>query len=211
MPVPPRGAGENRAFTLVEVILAVALSALLLTIVYWTYFSINRSIEAATEGQDALDTGRTLSELIKKDIRAINPAQYAFVGKNQDVGDRPFGEMEFVTNALLETDPLRLRRVGYMMVRTDKGEMILVRRESKDLTDPLDNDPADNLPKAFEISRILTGFVVEFYNGTDWVQTWDSGVSNTLPKQVRVTMEVADARGKKKTFVAEEDIQSAAQ
>ncbi len=78
----PRKTGMAGAFTLVEVVLAVALSALLLTIVYWTYFSINRSIDAATENQDALDTGRTLSELIKRDIRAISPAQYPLVGKN---------------------------------------------------------------------------------------------------------------------------------
>ena len=206
----PRKTGMAGAFTLVEVVLAVALSALLLTIVYWTYFSINRSIDAATEGQDALDTGRTLSELIKRDIRAISPALYPLVGKNNMIEDSSFGELEFVTDALSETDPQRLRRVGYALILSDKGEKTLVRRESTDLSDLLDKSPADYPPKVFEISRIITGFLVEFYNGADWVQAWDSGATGQMPTQIRVTIDVSDAKGKIKRFVAEEAIQSQA-
>jgi len=52
---------KTSGFTLIEVLLALALSALLLTTVYWTYFSINRSIDAATEGHEAMETGKALS------------------------------------------------------------------------------------------------------------------------------------------------------
>ena len=163
--VLPRKTGMAGAFTLVEVILAIALSALLLTIVYWTYFSINRSVDAATESQDALDTGRTLSELIKRDIRSISPTPYPLVGKNTVIRNSSFGELEFVTNALSATDPQRLRRVGYALILSDNDEKTLVRRESKDLSDLLDKSPADYLPKVFEVSTVITGFLVEFYNG----------------------------------------------
>lgn len=206
-PSPGRAAAMARTgsgFTLVEVLLAVALSALLLTIVYSTYFSINRSIDATTEDQDALDTGRTLSELLKRDIRAISPGRYPFAGKNRVIEGRTFGELEFVTTALQETDPLRLRRVGYALITTDKGEKILVRKESTNLSKPL-----DNTARAFEVSRIITGFELQFFNGTDWVPDWDSTVAGTLPKQIRITIDVSNAKGKDKRFTAEESIQSA--
>ncbi len=206
--VLPRKTGMAGAFTLVEVVLAVALSALLLTIVYWTYFSINRSIDAATENQDAMDTGRTLSELIKRDVRSISPARYALLGKNTVIQNSSFGEVEFVTDALSGTEPQRLRRVGYALILSDKGEKTLVRRESTDLSDPLDKSPADYLPKAFEVSTIITGFLVEFYNGSTWLQTWDSGVTGQMPTQIRVTIDISDAKGKIRRFVAEESIQS---
>src|SRR5208283_4791031 len=160
--VLPRKTGMTGAFTLVEIVLAIALSALLLTIVYWTYFSINRSVDAATEGQDALDTGRTLSELIKRDIRSISPARYSLVGKNTVIRNTPLGELEFVTNALSATDPQRLRRVGYALIMSDDDEKTLVRRESTDLSDLLDKSPADYLPKVFEVSTIISGFLIEF-------------------------------------------------
>jgi type II secretion system protein J len=209
--VLPRKTGMTGAFTLVEIVLAIALSALLLTIVYWTYFSINRSVDAATESQDALDTGRTLSELIKRDIRAIRPAPYSLVGKNTVIQNSSFGELEFVTNALSGTDPQRLRRVGYALILSDNDKKTLVRRESTDLSDLLDKSPADYLPKIFEVSTEITGFLVEFYDNGNWVQAWDSGVTGQMPTQIRVTIDVSDAKGKIRRFVAEEAIQSAVQ
>lgn len=198
----------ERGFTLIEILLAVALSALLLTVVYWTYFSINRSIVAATEDQEAFETGRTLSELLKRDIRAINGVKYPLLAKNVEIqGDR-FGQLEFVTNALSPTEPQRFRRVQYVLVMTDSEGKVMVRKESTDLDDLIDKPPVDNPPKVFEISRIVTGFFVEFYDGAQWVQTWDSGASATLPKQIRATIDVVDTKGDKKRFVAEEAIQS---
>ncbi len=197
-------ANGNRGFTLVEILLAVALSALLMTIVYWTYFSINKSIDAATENQEALETGRILTELIKRDIRGISPARFRLAGKTEIVEGRAFGDMEFVTTAVLDGDPVRLRKVGYSLVANEKGERIFIRRESRNLDDTL-NDTA----KSFELSRIVNGFRVEFYNGTQWVATWDSGGGGNAPKQIRVTIDVTDAKGKTRTFTAEESIQSA--
>jgi type II secretion system protein J len=195
---------RNRGFTLVELLFAVALSALLMTIVYWTYFSINKSIDAATEDQEALETGRMLTELIKRDIRGISPARFGLTGKTEVIEGREFGDMEFVTTAVLDDDPVRLRKVGYALVANEKGERIFIRRESKNL-----DDTANETAKSFELSRIVNGFKVEFYNGTEWVATWDSGGGGNAPKQIRVTIDVSDAKGKPKRFTAEESIQSA--
>jgi len=208
--VLPRKAGKAGAFTLIEIVLAVALSALLLTIVYWTYFSINRSVDAASESQEAFETGRILSELIKRDIRSASPAQYPLVGKNDVVQGSSFGQLEFVTDALSATDPLRLRRVGYILMLSDNGDKTLVRRESTDLTDPLDDDRSDNPPRVFEMSQIVTGFLVEFYNGAGWVQAWNSGLTGDMPKEIRATIDVSDTKGNIRRFVAEEVIQGQA-
>ncbi len=197
---------RSDGFTLIEVILAVALSAVLLTVVYWTYFNIDRSINAATEGQDALETGRMLTEMIKRDIRGISPDRFSLKAKNGTVEGQSLGQMEFVTTAGFYTEPLKLRRIGYELVVNDKGDKILVRKESTDLSDPLDNTAT-----VFELSRIVRGFQVEFYNGTDWTQAWDSDVAGTLPKQVRVTFDISDTKGNDKKFAAEESIQSTIQ
>ncbi len=197
-------ANRNRGFTLVEVLFAVALSALLMTIVYWTYFSINRSIDATTENQEAIETGRMLTELIKRDIRGISPARFGLTGKTEIIEGRAFGDLEFVTTSVLDGEPALLRKVGYALIANEKGERILIRRESRNLDDTF-NDTA----KSFEVSRIVNGFQVEFYNGTEWVATWDSGGGGNAPKQIRVTIDVSDAKGKTKRFTAEESIQSA--
>ena len=105
----PRG-----GFTLIEVLLAVALSAALSTVVYWTYFSINKSIDAATENQEALETGRMLSEMMKKDIGGTITDRFWLKASNKRVVEgHSLGQMEFVTTAGYYTDPLKLRRIGY--------------------------------------------------------------------------------------------------
>ena len=197
---------KERGFTIIELMIAVALSALLLTIVYFTYFSINRSIEAATEDQDALETGRMLSELIKKDIRGISPSLSDLIGKNDVVDGLSLGQIEFVTSAGLPTDPLKMRRIGYALVTNNQGDKILVKKESTDLKDPFESSAS--APQVFEVSRIVKGFQLEFFNGTEWTTGWDSSVAGSLPTQIRVTIDVADAKGRDKKFVAEETIQS---
>jgi len=199
-------AGMTPGFTLIEILLAVALSALLLTAVYGTYFSINKSIDAALEDQEALDTGRTFSELLKKDIRGISPVRFSLKGKNEEIEGHSFGQIEFVTTAGIDKDAFRLRRVGYALVPRGKGEKALVRRESRNL-----NDPLDDSAKVFEISRIINGFHVEFFNGTEWTESWDSTATGGMPKQIRWATDVTDAKGNDRRFTAEEGIQSTSQ
>lgn len=195
---------RQHGFTLVEVILAVALSALLLTIVYWTYFNINRSIDAAEENQQALETGRILTEMIRRDIRGMITDRFSLKAKNQTVDDRVLGQVEFVTTAGFYADPLKLRRVGYELFVNDRGDKIFVRKESVDLSDTLDANA-----KVFELSRIVSGFQLEFFNGTEWTDAWDSDTTGALPKQIRVTFDVSDTKGRDKRFAAEESVRSA--
>lgn len=194
-------------FTLVEIVIAIALSAMLLTAVYWTYFNINRSIDAAQETQEAQETGRMLTEMIKKDIRGIVSDRFSFSAKNQTVDGWILGQVEFVTTAGFHAEPLKLRRIGYELVVNDKGDKVFVKKESTDLADPLDRTSA----KVFELSRIVRGFHLQFYNGTDWKETWDSDASGALPKQIRVIFDVSDSKGRDKRYSAEESVQSAIQ
>ena len=190
-------------FTLIELMLAVALSALLLSVLYSTYFAINRSIDAATEGQEALETGRMLSQLLRQDIRGINPNGYALTGRNEGVEDRVLGRIEFVTTSKTSSEQVGLRRVGYELRIDEKRQKVLVKRESSNLSEPVGNSA-----RVFELSRQIEGFRFEFYNGTEWLPEWDSGSIGALPKQIKVIVDIVDAKGKMRTFVASETIQS---
>jgi hypothetical protein len=178
------------------------LSALLLTTVYWTYFSIYRSIEVVTEGQEVFEAGRTLVELVKKDIRGMVPGKYPLVGKTETVEGAVLGDISFVTTSRLGTGPLTLRKVGYTLIRTDQGEKLLIRRESRDLKAEITDGTGT------ELSRLVASFDIGFYNGTEWMNQWDSGVTNTLPKQIRLTFDFVEGKGRVRTFYADEVIAS---
>lgn len=194
----------NSGFTLIEILLALALSALLLTTVYWTYFSINRSIDAATEGHDAMDTGRGLIELLKRDVRGITVAKFPLVATIEEIDGQKVGAIEFATTSHLGQSTHRLTRVGYALVQDSNGKKILVRRQTKDL-----RDEVVEFDMTSELSDIVSGFSLGFYDGTDWVDSWDSKTRNGLPKQVRITLDISDRKGKTKTFTTEESIPGA--
>jgi general secretion pathway protein J len=199
-----RMATKNSGFTLIEVMLALALSALLLTTVYWTYFSINRSIDAATEGHEAMETGRSLIELLKRDIRGITPERYTLVATNEEIDGQKAGTINFTTTAHLGPETHQLTRVGYALVQDPDGKKILIRKQTRNL-----RDEVAEYEMTSELSRIVDTFSLDFYDGTDWVDNWDSKARGALPKQVRITLDVSDRRGKTKTFTTEENIPGA--
>ena len=197
-PVTPGCSG----FTLLEIIIATGLASLLLLAVYTTYFSINRSIDAASEEQEILETGRILMELIKQDIRSIKATgNIVFISKIDFIEDEPVHRIDFITMSSMGSNVFGASVVGYFLIKNEEGERVFVRRESKDVRD----DPTEGGTN-FELSKLVTKFKLNFFNGEDWVDDWNSKASGKLPKQVRVTINVSDAKGNSKEFTTDEAI-----
>jgi general secretion pathway protein J len=195
---------RNSGFTLIEVLLALALSALLLTAVYWTYFSINRSIDAGTEGHEAMETGRNLIELLKRDIRGMTVAKFPLTAVTEEMDGQKAGAIDFVTTAQVGRDTHQLSRVGYALLKDPDGKKILIRKQTRNL-----RDDVVEYEMTAELSTIVNSFSFGFYDGTDWVDSWDSKAKGALPKQVRITLDISDRKGRTRTFTAEENIPGA--
>ena len=196
-------ARKESGFTLIEIMLAISLAALLLTAVYWTYFSINRSIEIASEGQESFEAGRILLDLVKKDIRGVVSGKYPLVGKTETIEGVVMGEISFVTTSHLGAGPLTVRKVGYALIKDERGEKVLIRKESGNLKGEMED------AAVAELSRLVKSFDLAFYNGTEWVNQWDSAANNSLPRQIRIIFDMLEGRGSTRTFRADEVIPNA--
>jgi type II secretion system protein J len=191
--------------TLLEMILAVALSAFLLLIAYSTYFGVNQAIEVASEEQELLETGRILVELLKHDLRGVvSSSKYPLKSEMVDLGEESASNIEFVTTSSINKGLLGMSRVGYALVRTEEGDMVFIRMEAKDLKADLKTEGT-----VFEVSRIITKFELGFYDGTTWIDSWGESNEGKLPRQVKITIDMKDGKGRMKTFVAEEALLSA--
>ena len=195
---------KHEGFTLLEILLAIALSALLLVTVYSVYFSIARSIRATLETQELLETGRILLEMLKHDIRGISGSRFPLVGTVEEINGKPVTSLVFVTSTPASTNPFRWNKVGYTLIQDRQGQVIFVKKTAKKPSDNL-----DELGTVFEVSRLVNSFRVTFFDGTTWVDQWDSGSAGKLPKQVRISVELSDERKNVQTFTAEEGIPSA--
>lgn len=184
-------------------IIAIGLSAFLLLLVYSTYFGINRAVDAASEEQETLETGRTLVELLRQDFRgALASEKYVFKGEVKELtGSDTASSVEFVTTSSIGENQLRLTKIGYFLTLSEEGDRVMVRAASHNLGSDLHETGT-----AFEVSKMIETFNLEFYDGTGWVTVWDSGKDGKMPKQVKISIGIKDKKGNIKAFTVEEAI-----
>lgn len=194
---------SKEGFTLLEIIISVGLSAFLLLIVYTTYFGINRSIEIATREQEVIRTGRMMAEMIKQDLgRAVFSEKYTFKGiVNEIGGGETTTSVEFTALSPINELQPRLYKVAYSLMAEENGERSMVRFVSRDLkSDLLKNGVS------YVVTRSITNFNMEFYDGNDWLLVWDSGKDGKVPQQIRLTIEAKDSKGNTNTVSIEEGL-----
>ncbi|MGD0233848.1 MAG: type II secretion system protein GspJ [Syntrophorhabdales bacterium] len=195
---------KNHGFTLIEMLLAIALSALLLVTVYTTYFSIARSIDTTLKTQELLETGRILLEMLKRDIRGMTGSRFPLISTVEEINGKLVTNIVFVTSTPSSNNPFKWSKVGYTLTQDRQGQLIFIKKAAKN-----PNDDLDQLGSVFEVSRLVSSFQLTFFDGTEWVKQWDSRSTGKLPKQVRITVELSDEKKNVQTFTAEEGIPSA--
>ncbi|HEX9022631.1 MAG TPA: GspJ family type II secretion system protein [Geobacteraceae bacterium] len=179
---------SNRGFTLLEVLIAVVLLAILMTALYGSYFAVIRARDRASEGmEDRRELGATL-DLLRREISSAvynrSDQRLRFVVEDRDIFGKPASNLEFTTLA----PPSGLARpesgvidVQYRMLEKDK-KPILTRQEQ----DLLVISPT--VPVYPQMEHI-SSFLVECNDGTKWVKSWDTALNGVLPKLLRITIQ----------------------
>ena len=189
---------RNSGFTLLEVLIAVSLLAILSTALYGSYFGVIRARERASAGMESRrELGATL-DLIRREVSSAlfnrSDKRLRFVVEDRDNFGSPSSTLELTTLAPPDVNSRResgIAVVTYRMVEKNK-KRTLTRRE-RDLFSEESALPA--YPQMEEISSIL----VECYDGSKWGKSWDTAINGTLPKSVRVTV-TSEEDGKPVSF-----------
>jgi len=182
---------SSKGFTLLEILIALALLAVLAGALYGTYFSLIKGRESANEGMEARRELRTTLDLLRRELNSVfyrkNDKRLHFSVEDKDLFGKPASVLSFTALAppqpggQVVSDQLDLR---YEILEREK-QMILS-RQAKDLYHSGD---AARYPQM----ESLEGFLVECQNGDKWVKTWDTAINNGLPKMIRITVTVKDS------------------
>jgi len=190
------GRAEN-GFTLLEVLLALAILASVLATVYMVFSTTGRNVEQAEARRDSTDLARTLLTKISNDIANayINSAmlnQTIFYGKKEESGagnDKQRHDSLSLTTLTnwrransKETD---LWEVGYFFKEKSDGKgFVLMRREKRELSKDI---PAGEGGIEYQITDRVTSFQVRYNRGGDtWSDEWTT--KNTLPSIVEIAL-----------------------
>jgi general secretion pathway protein J len=196
------GIASRAGFTLMEVVLAVAVAAVALIAVNSVFFGALRLRNAATRSlESSLSLQRALG-IIERDLANLVPPGGAIGGTLQSRSD--FGALRgqlspdfFTASARLEEDyPWgEAQRVSYVLIEPATNNAVgmdLYRAVTRNVLAIGTQDP--------EYEWLLSGVEdlrFEFHDGNQWLAEWDSTTAETpLPAAIRVELQLAAVRGR---------------
>ena len=173
--------GSEEGFTLIEILLAVSLIAMMATLVFGSLYVTTSAMDAArAKSSDEQIVRRTLSlmidELAVSESRATGP----WIGINDQRDGQPADSVAFLTmgqfrgaDSAKDTELVRI-------VYTREGDRLLrfSRRNLYSLTD-------ESIEKV-ELATKVKGFNVRYYDGKSrlWLDEWDSRGKPGTPKAI---------------------------
>jgi len=184
---------DNRVqagFTLLELLIALALLGILAGGLYGTYFSLIKGRESANEGMEARRELRTTLDLLRREISSAlynsRNTKHHFSVEDKDIFGKPASLLAFTAIASPQpggqavSDQVDLK---YEIMERDKK--IILTRRAKDIYHLAE-------PARYPQMESIEGFLVECLNGNKWVKSWDAVTNLGLPKLVRITVTVKE-------------------
>src|SRR5882672_2560876 len=184
----------NGAFTLVAILIAIGILAMVLTAIFSSWTAILRAtkvgLDAAAAVQRARIVMRTLEDsLLCAESFDLNQRYYGFLAENGSEAS-----LSFVAR-LPESFPrnrkfgdLHVRRVTFSIESGTESSRQLVLRQGP-LVMELDKDETEH---PLVLAKYVTEFKMEFWDirANDWVDEWRQ--TNQLPKLVKFALKLAD-------------------
>ncbi len=213
MDAPRASAGEH-GFTLIEVLIALFLTAVLLTSVYYTFFSMLESREVISEELERQREVRRFIDLLGMEIESVYVSgankNTLFTGYDMGVGARKFARLEFTffTHTVVSKDNPAgdLKIVRYSVGEGEDGRLDLF-KEKWDAFIGLGGKGS------FKVVAIedIKGFKATYFNGNNWTKTWQNSTGIGAPEAVKFELTIKKGDGTEKyTFTSSPRINTAA-
>lgn len=196
----PTGGG----FTLIELILAVAVMAIVLVAINAVFFSAMRLRESTSEAVEASLPVQQALSIMRRDLaNAMPPRTNGVFSGNFKAGNvsslglsQPVAiEFNTTTGALRADQPWGdVQRVTYELrpsANSSASGQDLYRSVTRNLLATIPPQPKDQ----WLLSGVLS-LEISCYDGSQWRNYWDTSMTDTnLPVAVRVSIQLADGNG----------------
>ncbi len=192
-----RGGG----FTLIEVLLSLALLIIIVGTLYSSFFTVQSALERFDGISLKYQEVRTVLDLVRREIDgalyknqpSLNSENYQtiFVIEDRDISGRPTSRLHLTSSSFKGSG---FHEISYY-VQEKEESLALVKIDSppfKMLTEKPSADILTNRGYTLEMVDEIEGFTVETLFKNKWIKTWDAKETGKLPELVRVSIEFDD-------------------
>ena len=213
-------------FSLLELLVAVAVFSIISTLLYGTLSRTARSRQFAVEHEETAARARAVFTWLRRDLNGsfgigTYPTGKPVFSTSQESGRGAFSEerwlLDFTTLSARGTTPTDVPRAIFAGTR-DRGDQVRVLY-------PLEADPAESSSPAGRllgrsevpqpsaevdlelatrsvIARAIDAVELRFNDGRQWTEHWNAGDSTTPPRGVEIELRVRAADGAVLPFVS---------
>ena len=178
----------RHGFTLLELLIALAVVSIIMAALFAGLRIVNRAktnTEAAVAPIQRIDI---VLSFLQRDLESALPPSGTLASLFQGtVGQNNSGDLLF--DAAVDAPPqvsmlTDIRQVEYSVI-SDGSDHLLVRNVTSNLLAPVQPDPDQEI-----ICRGVRSFTVQYYDGSQWTDTWDSTMlQNAPPIAVQITLD----------------------
>lgn len=199
---------KRNGFTLVELLIAIAILSIIMSVVYKSFYASTEGIKRAEVVDDINSTARVIFLKLMDDINSAyldNSNKTIFVGDSKRDKDLPQDSLSLTSLSNLrmvkdakETD---LHEIGYYLkedydYQKQEKKISLLRKEKK----TIGAEPVLEGGEVYELTDEIAGIRFSYFDGTSWKDNWDSRITKALPKGVEVEIILFDADKRKRIF-----------
>lgn len=186
-----RRLGGSNGFTLLEVLIAVAIISVVLVAIYSTFILSHRAVEGMDESLLKNQESRKAIDILKRELdaavyRGDNALTFLKI-QDRDIYGKQAAQLTFTTFSPLLPG---LSRISYYIEEKD-GTLSLFKK----ISSPYSTEEAEGI----DIIEGLESFTVEARYNDAWVRTWDTDINKGIPDEIRISISII-MKGRAVTF-----------
>jgi type II secretion system protein J len=173
----------NSGFTLIEVLIATTVAALLLATAYGVFGSVSRAHQRLREDAEACQLARALCDRLGRELRAAicRPSTTGMCFEGGDVRDeRPLLRFSTTAGASAGAGVVVVR---YQLRSDEDDNLRLLRAEHGLLEKAKENE-------GVLMTRAIHRLRVRFHGSSGWQDSWSAGNDCQLPDMVEIALEL---------------------
>jgi len=210
---------NKSGFTLLELIVAITILAIITSFIYGVYTGSVKTIDETREKIDIYENGRMVLERMSNELRStavpidkgVAPDVTFFSGTNDEIGSVHADEIQFITrsnatNYRQNGRPI-LMGVYYFLKTEEDEEGETMKKDTYTLMrseEPIFSRDFMEDVKEEEFIDGCSGLDFEYYGESGWVDEWDDqdggDQEGNVPSAIKITLSMKPKNGKEITL-----------